>query len=68
MKVGEAALNVGDAVDDIADIAMDLDDVLCRWTESPDDALWHFVHGFNAHWGEHLRALQLYLYVRREGC
>jgi hypothetical protein len=62
-KITEAEVLVGDAVDDVVDIARDLYEVAWRWhNTSPQDALWYFQFGYDAHWGEHLRWLQLYLY------
>lgn len=60
----EAEVVVGDAIDDLADIAADLYEVAWRWKNSgADDALWHFRHIYDFHWGEHLRALQMYLHA-----
>ena len=66
-KVGEGELVVGDAIDDLADIAADLDHVLHLWPRSPELALWEFQESFAAHWGLHLRSLQLYLQSRPWG-
>lgn len=55
---------LGDALDDLVDIALDLEQVLRRWEFSEEDALWHFGFLFGAHWGQHLRALQLHLHER----
>ncbi|NOK01577.1 MULTISPECIES: DUF5063 domain-containing protein [Myxococcus] len=64
-KVGESELCMGDAIDDLTDIAMDMHSVLFRWENtSEEDALWHFRFGFETHWGLHLRSLQLYLHER----
>jgi hypothetical protein len=64
-NVGATEVLVGDAIDDIVDIARDLSDVARRWeTTSVADALWHFRFGFRSHWGQHLRSLQLYLHAR----
>jgi hypothetical protein len=61
-NIGETKVNVGDAIDDIADIAQDLREVAWCWTHnSQKDGLWHFRNNFKFHWGEHLRGLQLYL-------
>lgn len=55
----------GDAVDDLADLVLDLESALWRWANvSPEDALWHYHLEFRTHWGEHLRALQTYLHER----
>jgi hypothetical protein len=63
-KVGESEPGIGDAVDDLTDIARDLQEVVTRWEMSEEDALWHFRFGFESHWGRHLRSLQLYLHER----
>lgn len=61
-NIGEADCIVGDAVDDLADIARDLYDVEWCWSNtSEEDALWHFQNLFTFHWRRHLRSLQLYL-------
>src|SRR5579859_4570978 len=61
-KVGESGTMVGDAIDDVADIARDLSDVKWRWENNgPDDGLWEFRFSFEIHWSQHLRELQLYL-------
>ena len=60
--IGEGKAIVGDAIDDIADIAGDLFETKWRWEKnSPDAALWHFKFSFETHWALHLRELQLYL-------
>ena len=56
---------VGDALDDVADIAHDLKEVLGRWESTSEaDAIWYLRMGFETHWGKHLRSLQLYLHAR----
>jgi hypothetical protein len=61
-RVAEAEMHVGDAIDDITDIALDLYDVQWRWgNTSVDDALWYFTNSYSTHWEEHLRDLQLCL-------
>jgi hypothetical protein len=60
---GEAAMT-GDAVDDIADLTLDLREVV--WFAehvSVDDAHWAFRLHF-PHWGRHARELALYLHAR----
>jgi hypothetical protein len=60
---GEA--HIGDAIDDILDIANDLKEVLWRFDRfGEDDAHWYFRMLFEIHWGEHLRGLATYLYWR----
>jgi hypothetical protein len=63
IEVGSAEQSVGDAIDDLTDIIDQLAAVeWCFGHTSEADALWHFFDGFDQHWGEHLRALQLYLH------
>lgn len=58
---------VGDAIDDIADIAGDLWHVVWAWENTSEaDALWHF-EGSYYHWGQHLRELQMYLFSLKRG-
>lgn len=59
-----AEVTLGDALDDLTDIALDLEEVLARARVSVEDALWYFRFLFDAHWGTHLRFLQLYLHAR----
>lgn len=60
-SLGEGEIHVADALDDIADIAQELEKVSSLWTLSRDDALQHFIWSFKFHWGLHLRQLQVYL-------
>jgi hypothetical protein len=54
----------GNAIDDLADISSDLEEVIWRFENlGPDDAHWHFRFLFEAHWGMHLRQLSLYLHA-----
>ena len=67
-KIVESLTNVGDAIDDICDIAGELENVLWCWDNTTvDNALWHFRFGYESHWGKHLRDLQLYLYAKEHG-
>jgi|SRR3990172_7024144 len=62
----QVELQIGDALDDVADIAQDLIGVRWCWEHTSQvDALWRFRFGYEAHWGEHLRCLQLYLHATR---
>ncbi|HEX8415556.1 MAG TPA: DUF5063 domain-containing protein [Sphingomicrobium sp.] len=55
---------VGDAIDDLADIRADLEEVVWRFENvGPDDAHWYFRFLFEVHWGMHLRELALYLHA-----
>jgi hypothetical protein len=62
---GSPEVTAGDALDDLADIAVDLQEVLDRAKVSVHDAVWEFRFGFEAHWGTHLRWLQVYLHAHR---
>lgn len=63
----ESELMVGDAIDDLADIATDLEEIDWHWKHtSIDNALWYFRFGFKAHWGDHLRHLQYFLHAYQE--
>lgn len=62
----EGELLVGDAIDDITDIALDLSEVGWLWEHGGEtDALWQFHFSFEQHWGAHLRGLQWYLHELR---
>lgn len=57
---------MGDAIDDLADIAVELWGVAWRWDNtSHDDANWHFREGFRTHWGKHLVEVRSYVYARQ---
>ncbi len=59
-------LGIGDAVDDLADIAGSLYEVAWNWEHSGHGAArWYYAHSFDTHWGMHLRHLQLYLWHLR---
>jgi len=61
-NTGEGKVNVGDAIDDITDIAKDLFKAQWFWENvSPDRGLWYFEFSFVSHWSWHLRGLQAYL-------
>ena len=56
---------VGDAIDDLADIARDLEEVVWRFENlGADDAHWHFKLLYRIHWGMHLRELSHYLHAK----
>lgn len=56
---------VGDAIDDLADIEGDLQNVLWRFENlGPNDAHWHFRFLYQIHWGRHLRELSQYLHAK----
>ena len=59
---------VGDAIDDLADIVRDLNQILWRFDRfGADDAHWYLRFMFRAHWGRHLRHLSLYLHAKQFG-
>ena len=61
-KIGESSVIVGDAIDDIVDIAGELLEAKWCWERnSIEDGLWHFKNTFETHWANHLRGLQIYL-------
>jgi len=59
---------VGDAIDDLADIASDLEEIVWRSENAGiDDATWHFRFGYLTHWGQHLVELRAHIhYLMRE--
>ena len=60
--IGEAGTIVGDAIDDLADIARDLYDVEWYWANTSEaNALFHLLQSYQTHWRRHLRGFQLYL-------
>ena len=55
--------DVGDAIDDLADIFGDLCEVTWYLERSLlADAIWHYRFGYQVHWGRHLHSLRYYLY------
>ena len=56
---------VGDAIDDLADIVGDLEEVVWRSENiGSEDAHWYFKFLYRSHWGKHLRELSLYLHAK----
>ncbi len=61
-------LAAGDPLDDLADIAVDLSDVLDVAKKFGEAAgQYAFVDSYHIHWGFHLRQLQVYLHYRLTG-
>lgn len=61
----EQEVLMSDAVDDLADIALDLQIVLWAWEHtSPENAAWHFRFGYETHWGRHLHDVRRYIYAK----
>ncbi len=64
LDVGAQQLGTGDAVDDLTDIVLDLKDARWRWMNTSQlDAIWHLRRSFEAHWGKHLRSLQVVVHL-----
>jgi hypothetical protein len=60
-KIADAEIIVGDAIDDVADIAGELEEFLWRWDNtSKGDALKDFLT-CRFHWEPHIRGLQFYI-------
>jgi hypothetical protein len=54
---------LADAIDDLADIARDLSEVLWHLDQGRvTDAIWHFRFTYQIHWGVHLHSLRVYLH------
>jgi hypothetical protein len=53
---------MGDAIDDLADIARDMAEVVWRWDNvDPKDAAWYYRLNY-LHWGGHLLELRRYIH------
>jgi hypothetical protein len=56
--------STADAIDDLADIALELLRVEWRWINNgPADANWEFCWGYRSHWGRHLHDLRGYVHA-----
>ena len=59
----DAKVMVGDAIDDLADIALELEEVEWLWdNRGPQEAAWQFQFGYRSHWGTHLHDVQRYVH------
>jgi uncharacterized protein DUF5063 len=64
----EREMEMGDAIDDLADIALDMKRIEWRWDyNGPQDAAWHFRFGYRTHWGRHLHDLRSYVHDKQFG-
>jgi hypothetical protein len=62
-EIADAEIIVGDAIDDICDLYIDMKRIKWRFENTSQmDALWNFQFGYNSHWGWHLRDLQWYVF------
>ncbi len=60
---------MGDAIDDLSDIAGELREVGWRLRNTTaEDAAWTFRFGFEHHWGRHLADVRSYLHFVLFGC
>jgi hypothetical protein len=67
-RIADASVLVGDGIDDIVDIFLELKAVVWCWEHTTiDDALWHLTMSYRQHWGWHMRSLQYYLHVLSSG-
>jgi hypothetical protein len=59
----DSAVMMGDAIDDLLDIARELKEIVWRWENTgPNDAAGHFRFLYEVHWGQHLHDLRRYLH------
>ncbi len=62
--ITEQEVGLGSGPDDLAEIAVDLIEVLWLFeNDSENDAVWQFRWGYQNHWGRHAHELRLYLHT-----
>ena len=67
-NINSASVVVGDAIDDVTDIFLELREVMWIWERSGSEAaLYQFRETYSNHWGSHLRELQCYLLAYSRG-
>jgi len=60
----DQSVMMGDAIDDLADIANDLSEALWVWENvGKATAQWNLHFGYRSHWGAHLHNLRAYLHA-----
>ena len=65
-SIGSAGCIVGDSIDDLTDIYLELWEAEWFWTNGAEqEALWRLKFSYDHHWEAHLRGLQGYLHARR---
>ena len=66
--IGAGEVQVGDAIDDVADIYGDLHEVVWLHHKGFDNAAYFaFDRNWTSHWGMHCRELQLYIHASENG-
>jgi hypothetical protein len=59
----QAEVTMGDAIDDLADIALDLEPIVWLWDQDRQgEAAWYFQLTYRQHWGTHLHDLRRYVH------
>lgn len=67
-NINKTTIVVGDSVDDLTEILIEIKTVLWLWENtSVSNALWQFKNMYDLHWGSHLRNLQIYLFELEKG-
>lgn len=65
LPVGQGVFDVGDAIDDILDIYVDIKNVVLRLEKnSLEDGLWEFFSLYEMHWGTHAKCLSKFLHLK----
>jgi hypothetical protein len=66
VNIADTGFTLGDAIDDLADIARDLNETEWCWQNNSEaDGMWHLKFTLENHAGNHMRRLQYYLVRRR---
>ncbi len=68
VNLNKTTIVIGDSIDDITDILIEIKTVLWLWDNtSVQNALWQFKTLYDLHWGSHLKNLQVYLFEFEQG-
>jgi hypothetical protein len=65
LDLSGGSAGVGNAIDNLANIAGDLAEAVWRSDHLGADDAYYFLHLLHFHWGRHMRELSLYLHARR---